>query len=186
MGVGNIVLPNLTASEAAGFKNIAFNGGTPITEGDDPNVDMWFGPMLGEVPLDMFTTFTDAVLSVHINIDMTAVIGQVIEVSFTGINAEAMGGDTSELEAQISTLQGQLEEANGSIESQKTELDEANGKVETLQGQLEEANGTIESLREQIEGYVSAIKGDVDGDGVVNANDIAAVVNIIAGITPAE
>ena len=31
-----------------------------------------------------------------------------------------------------------------------------------------------------------ALKGDVDGNGVVNANDIAAVVNVIAGTEPEE
>ncbi|MCQ2266363.1 MAG: calycin-like domain-containing protein [Bacteroidaceae bacterium] len=86
MGVGNILIENIAlkpvADDTFGFE---YNGNINITEGTLPGIDMWMGPMLGEVPLALKGTFDLAVgaLVVDIDIDMMENLGQVIKVNFT-------------------------------------------------------------------------------------------------------
>lgn len=175
LGVGNITLTNLSTTEAAGFKNIEYKDNTEITEGDDPSIDPWLGPDLGSIPLDLFATFNDQVLSVHINIDMTDFIGQVIEVSFTGIDPDAMGGDTSELEAKITELEGKVTELEGQLETAGTEREELTNQINAL-------NEQITALNTELEGYKNLKYGDVNKDNAVTSADISEVVNVIAGL----
>lgn len=174
LGVGNISIENQPATEVAGFKNIVYKDEVTITEGDDPTVEEWFGPMLGGVPLDMFTTFNDQALSVSISINLT-ILPQAIDVKFTGINPEAMGGDTSELEARISELEGQVSTLQG-------QLDQAGTDKETLQNQIDDLNNQITALNTELEGYKNLKYGDVNKDNAVTSADISEVVNVIAGL----
>lgn len=88
--VGNIVIHNITASEADGVKNFSVKQNINIVEGD-VEADFWMGPQLGEVPVDLTGKMTDYKLYCNINIDMVSTLGQTINVKFgnenlTGIN----------------------------------------------------------------------------------------------------
>jgi len=81
MGVGNINVKNIPASVADGITSFADEQSILIEEGDDPTIDMWMGPYLGEIPLDMSGKYDDDHLYVTIDIDMSVAIGQIIHVT---------------------------------------------------------------------------------------------------------
>ena len=81
MGVGNIVLDTLVVTkEEDGLMHINYDGLLAIAAGDKEGVDLWMGPMLGEIPLKLVGKMTEEKLYVTINIDMQAMIGQIISV----------------------------------------------------------------------------------------------------------
>ncbi len=92
LGVGNIVVDSLVANtefEEFGYTLTSVeNRNVTISEGDDPNVDFWFGPTLGEVPITMTTHFNEQALLVSINIYF-APLEQNIKVNFVGNNPDA-------------------------------------------------------------------------------------------------
>lgn len=80
MPVGNINVPSLTKKADGSF---SFQGITSIEAGDLEGVaeDEWFGPGLGDVPLDLKGQFVgEDHLRVSIDIDMREIIGQFINV----------------------------------------------------------------------------------------------------------
>lgn len=85
MPVGNIVVNGVQGVDEHGFTTLKYVGDITITDGNDPQFDTWAGPLLGEVPLDMTTRFTDTAVNAHIDIDMQKMIGQVIAVELFGI-----------------------------------------------------------------------------------------------------
>lgn len=174
VGVGNIILPNQEGFASYGYTNIMYVDNVNITPGDDPNIETWIGPDLGPVPLNLFGTFNDQVLSVNITIALT-ILPQNINVYFTGINPEAIGGDTSELEARISELEGQVSTLQG-------QLNQAGTDKETLQNQIDDLNNQITALKTELEGYKNIKYGDVNKDNAVTSADISEVVNVIAGL----
>ncbi len=96
--VGNIVIHNIAAEEADGVKKFAVKQDINIVEGD-VEADYWMGPMLGEVPVDMTGKMTEYKLYCDIDIDMSTLLGQVINVKFgnedvTGI--EQIAGEKGE------------------------------------------------------------------------------------------
>lgn len=79
--VGNIVLNNIIVTEANGIKNInKIERNIFITAGDDENY--WFGPDLGKVPVDLTGKMDAGNLYCTIDIDMSEMLGQVINVVF--------------------------------------------------------------------------------------------------------
>ena len=86
MGVGNINLHGIQATNAYGFDNIKFNVNVQIAEGDLEGIEFWMGPFLGDVPCVMNADFNASALSVHIDIDMMeTALEQMILVDFVGI-----------------------------------------------------------------------------------------------------
>lgn len=82
LGVGNIVLANREGSTVDGITSITYNDNLIITDGDDPEIPYWMGPMLGPVPIEMKARFTDTQLYCEIHIDLTDLLGQIIDVVF--------------------------------------------------------------------------------------------------------
>ena len=82
MGVGNIKVNDLTMESKAGFGAFTFTGIINIAIGDDPSVDTWLGPILGDVPLVLKGEVNDDKLYVSIDIDMTSTLDQMIYVKF--------------------------------------------------------------------------------------------------------
>ena len=81
MGVGNIVLNNLETKESIfGLKYFSYDGTLAIAEGNKEGIDTWMGPMLGDIPLVLQGKMTDDNLYVTIDIDMQAMLGQIIYV----------------------------------------------------------------------------------------------------------
>lgn len=101
MPVGNIAVKNI---EVAKDNSFSFKGGIQIAEGDDPTVEMWYGPVIteqcgGSVPLDMNGQFIgeDHVV-VYISIDIAQFVGYPVDVhlgyarSAMAVNATAQYG----------------------------------------------------------------------------------------------
>lgn len=78
--VGNIVVtaPGTTDN---GLTSIVSSQDIAITEGDDPSVDGWVGPELGEVPINMVLAINEFAMTTNIDILM-ADLGQTINVKF--------------------------------------------------------------------------------------------------------
>ena len=53
IGVGNIVLPNITGETVDGTTLLETSQTVEITEGDDPSIGSWIGPILPEVPIEL-------------------------------------------------------------------------------------------------------------------------------------
>ena len=51
MDVGNIVLDNMKGYTINGTTTVVADQIINIQDGDDPNVPMWYGPLLGNVPI---------------------------------------------------------------------------------------------------------------------------------------
>lgn len=82
LGVGNIVLADREGTTVDGITSISYDDEIVITDGDDPSIDFWMGPMIGAVPINMVARFNDTQLYCEIYIDLMALLGQKIEVVF--------------------------------------------------------------------------------------------------------
>ncbi len=86
--VGNIVIENVTGAVAGNLTTLYVNKNITIQKGNAAGIadDAWLGPMLGEVPVKMSSSFnTNGFLGVNIDIDMVSTIGQVIKVTFENV-----------------------------------------------------------------------------------------------------
>lgn len=86
--VGNIVIENVTGAVAGNLTTLYVNKNITIQKGNAAGIadDAWLGPMLGEVPVKMSSSFnTDGFLGVNIDIDMVSTLGQVIKVTFENV-----------------------------------------------------------------------------------------------------
>ena len=127
MFVGNISVENIAMEEGEdGLKHFAFNGGTVLQEGDLEGVDMWMGPLInlecgGSVPLDLQGKMNDDKLYVTINIDLQAVLEQVVYVELgtddfpsAGVLGDANGDGEVDI-ADVTYILGVM--ANGGKEA---------------------------------------------------------------------
>lgn len=99
--VGNISISDLDIKDG----KFTYNGGLNITEGDLDGVDFWLGPALmgmGEFNLDLTGEITDAdgYFFVNIDLDLTTVIGQVVNVQV----GESVQANLVLTEAEASTF----------------------------------------------------------------------------------
>ena len=86
--VGNIVIENVTGAVAGNLTTLYVNKNITIQKGNVAGIadDAWLGPMLGEVPVKMSSSFnTKGFLGVNIDIDMVSTLGQVIKVTFENV-----------------------------------------------------------------------------------------------------
>lgn len=84
--VGNIVLEGLTATEENETISFSTNQSILIQPGSTGSAEDWFGPMLGEVPIEMTAKVSGGKMKCEIDIDMTVMLGQVINVYFGVVN----------------------------------------------------------------------------------------------------
>ena len=82
MGVGNIVLDNMKGYTVNGVTTIVADQAIRITEGDDPNIAFWMGPLLGDVPIVLAAQFDGTNAKADIDIDMRTIMEQFIYVKF--------------------------------------------------------------------------------------------------------
>lgn len=86
--VGNIVIENVTGAVAGNLTTLYVNKNITIQKGNVAGIadDAWLGPMLGEVPVKMSSSFnTNGFLGVNIDINMMSTLGQVINVTFENV-----------------------------------------------------------------------------------------------------
>ena len=98
--VGNIVLHNIATENVDGVQNFATKQDIVITEGSI-EAEEWLGPMLGDVPVDMTGKMTEYKLYCNIDIDMTAMLGQTINVKFGQEDLAGIEGITAENGADV-------------------------------------------------------------------------------------
>ncbi len=92
--VGNIDIDSVPAIKACGFSAMGMSKSITITEGTLDDAAYWLGPNLGDVPVVMTALYNDTEMRVHIDIDMTDTLEQIIKVDFetAGVNNPASGG----------------------------------------------------------------------------------------------
>lgn len=81
MGIGNIVIDKLQPMVVGNDTLLECTRGIYITAGDDPNVSMWMGPMLQEVPINFVAKLAHGHAYASIKINMAS-LNQVIDVTF--------------------------------------------------------------------------------------------------------
>lgn len=100
MGIGNIKLTNV---EIDANGNINTTQTILIESGDDPNID-WFGPMLGEVPVELSANINNGEMIAKIDIDMMGSLGQIIEVTLAP-TVSYVDGNTLAVEAGLRNIE---------------------------------------------------------------------------------
>ena len=81
MPVGNIVVENIAVTEGSdGLKYFTYDDALTIQPGDKAGVEMWYGPMLGAIPLKLQGKMNDENLYVTIDIDLQSSLGQIVNV----------------------------------------------------------------------------------------------------------
>lgn len=84
--VGNIVVQNLTLSKDAdaAYSTFSFDGNLLIEAGnlDGVAAEDWLGPMLGPLPLTLSGKITEKKLFVNIDLDLTEILNQIVNVRF--------------------------------------------------------------------------------------------------------
>lgn len=99
MAIGNIDLKKVQMEEKDGVTLITTDQSIEIQPGDDPKFeeDEWFGPNLGEVPIKLSGKLTASALYVNIDIDMTSLLGQTINVVVGQANNVVSGINTTKV-----------------------------------------------------------------------------------------
>lgn len=82
MPVGNVELKDITPEKAAGAIFLRANQNITVTDGDLPGVLFWMGPALGELPVQVTAVLTGDRLRALIDLDLTAILAQIVNVRF--------------------------------------------------------------------------------------------------------
>lgn len=111
--VGNVQLTDIVPAIAGDAVFLHANQMITVTEGDDASMPFWMGPMLGELPVDVLAVVEGNHLRALINLDLMAILEQIVEVRFgealvTGQGYHIPNGD---FEAWHTTTEG-YEEPN--------------------------------------------------------------------------
>ncbi len=97
LGVGNIALDNIQLTETGiqGVYGFEVNQTITISEGDLEGIEMWLGPMLGDIPIVLKGNICNEKLYVTIDIDMMELLDQIIHVEVgTPIDDKTMENKT--------------------------------------------------------------------------------------------
>jgi hypothetical protein len=82
MGVGNITLEHIAGTTADGKTTIHASQDITISEGNKEGIDLWMGPILGPIPVELTAELSDDKLYTIIDIDLSSTMGQIIKVIF--------------------------------------------------------------------------------------------------------
>lgn len=82
MPVGNVELKDIQPEEVNGAVFLRVKQNITLSAGDAPDVMVWTGPLLGELPVDVTAVLSGGRLRALINLDLTIQLNQVINVSF--------------------------------------------------------------------------------------------------------
>ena len=125
MPVGNVCVENIPVTTGTdGLQYFAFEGPITIQPGTIEGVDMWMGPMIGEIPLKLEGKMNEEKLFVTIDIDMQAMLQQVIYVQL-GTDDFASAG-TIYTEQLLVTINGETSEPQT---AEITVVDNGNGTI---------------------------------------------------------
>ena len=98
MPVGNVELKNISPEMAGNAIFLRANQNIMVTDGDLSDVPFWMGPMLGELPVQVTAVIENDRLRALIDLDLSDMLGQIINVSFgealvTGTGYHIPNGD---------------------------------------------------------------------------------------------
>ena len=98
MPVGNVEMKGIAPEQAGDAIFLRTSQNITIANGDLPDVAFWMGPMLGELPVEVTAVLKDGGLRALIDLDLSEMLGQVINVSFgdelvTGAGYHIPNGD---------------------------------------------------------------------------------------------
>lgn len=82
MYVGNVELKDIVPETAGNALFLRTSQNITITNGNLPNVPQWMGPMLGELPVQVTAVLDNDRLRALIDLDLSDMLGQVINVRF--------------------------------------------------------------------------------------------------------
>lgn len=82
MPVGNVELKDIVPEPAGNAIFLRANQNIIVTDGDLADVPFWMGPMLGELPVQVIAVLENGKLRALIDLDLTDMLGQIINVSF--------------------------------------------------------------------------------------------------------
>ena len=101
MPVGTISVKNIAVKEGAdGLKTFTYEGQITIQPGDQEDVEMWFGPGLGQIPLKISGKLNDKRLYAAIDIEI-ADLGQTIYVKVGSENFNTTPGESKNYTEQL-------------------------------------------------------------------------------------
>ena len=63
MGVGNVTLTDIESQTVGSAVIFDVDRSIDITAGDDPNVPIWMGPMLGPIPVGLVAAIQDSMMT---------------------------------------------------------------------------------------------------------------------------
>lgn len=81
MGVGNIALTGIEPMTIGSAVLLDVNREVIISEGDDPSIHMWMGPLLPSIPIELRAVLEGDCLNAVIDIDMSLLLQQIIRVT---------------------------------------------------------------------------------------------------------
>ena len=82
MAVGNVEIKDIEPEEVDDAVFIRVMQYITVSSGDAPDVPLWMGPMLGELPVEVTAVLSGGKLRALINLDLTMQLNQIINVSF--------------------------------------------------------------------------------------------------------
>lgn len=109
--VGNIDIQNIPLSDPVdGIRTFNFKGTITVGPGNDPTKEFWYGPELGELPLELNGKVANSKIYVSIKLDLMEILEQVIDVTFGDDDFSKVVGinnvDTLSAAAALYDLQG--------------------------------------------------------------------------------
>ena len=113
MPVGNVQLTDIVPATSRDAIFLHANQMITVTDGDDSSMPFWMGPMLGELPVDVLAVLEGDQLRAVINLDLMALMEQIVEVRFgqTLVTGEGYHIPNGTFEAWHTTT-GNYEEPN--------------------------------------------------------------------------
>ena len=82
MPVGNVELKDITPEPAGDAIFLRADRNITVTSGDQPGVDLWMGPSLGELPVQVTAVLRGQQLDALIDLDLMALMKQMVSVRF--------------------------------------------------------------------------------------------------------
>ena len=157
LGVGNIELSGIVATEENGIKTFSVNQIINIAEGDAEGVETWLGPILGDVPIVLSAKMTTEKLYCTIDIDMMSTLEQIIYVVF--------GTDEFNTTPESSTTTTYTDDLTVTINDESTEPQQTNILV------TENADGTYTL---SLKNFMLGVGADALGVGNIELSGIVA------------
>lgn len=172
LGVGTIELQDVEGvTDNNGVLTLTTNQKTVIKKGDDPQVPSWLGPMLGNVPIELIAEKRNSTLYAVINIDMKAMMNQMIKVTFGN-------GDYQIPNSGFETFKKYTVKMGGLFSSKNVDVYEA-----TSWHSFATATGSLASTANQVANHPFTYKSSVTRPGSNGESSLLITSASAMGVT---